>query len=196
MVDNAALPGLKAGYRRLVVLRHAKSDWPEGVPDAKRPLAPRGRRDATAAGRWLRGHGCLPERVYCSPALRTRQTWELAAERLGDPSPSSSSRGYPMHAEYEPRLYHAEAEALLEVVHEVGRKGAKVRTLLLVGHNPELQELVLGLAGSGRGKLLETAKEKFPTAAIAVLDVKGDWRDLGWGTAKLRALAVPRGIRG
>ena len=70
--------------RRLILLRHAKSDWPD-VPDQERPLAKRGRRDAPVVGRWLRGHGYLPDTVICSVARRTRQTWKLVAPELGGP---------------------------------------------------------------------------------------------------------------
>lgn len=65
--------------RRLVVLRHAESAWPQDVADSERPLAPRGRRDAPTAGRWLREADCVPDLVVCSPARRTRQTWDLIA---------------------------------------------------------------------------------------------------------------------
>ncbi|MEV6103204.1 histidine phosphatase family protein [Streptomyces sp. NPDC051940] len=183
MVDKEALPPPRAGRRRLVVLRHAKSAWPEGVPDPQRPLADRGRRDAPAAGRWLRAAGFRPDLVLVSPARRTRQTWNLVADQLDEPP----------EAVLEPRLYHAEAEALLEVLHELPSGAGSV---LLVGHNPELQELVLGLAGKGGGKSLALAREKFPTSAIAVLDWKGGWRDLAWGGARLRRMAVPRGLPG
>src|SRR6266508_2923118 len=70
--------------RTLLVLRHAKSDWPDGVPDAERPLAGRGRREAPLVGRWLRESGHIPDLVVCSPALRARQTWELVAGELGE----------------------------------------------------------------------------------------------------------------
>ena len=66
--------------RRLVLLRHAKSDWPDDVPDHERPLARRGRRDAPAAGRWLRKSGYVPDLVLCSTARRARETWQLAEE--------------------------------------------------------------------------------------------------------------------
>ena len=56
-------------------MRHAKSDWPPGVPDRERPLTKRGRRDATAAGDWLQEQGYVPDRVVVSPAQRTRETW-------------------------------------------------------------------------------------------------------------------------
>jgi phosphohistidine phosphatase len=82
--------------RRLILLRHAKSDWPD-VPDRDRPLAKRGRRDAPRIGRWLHDHGYLPDVVICSPARRTEQTWELrnwpARRRCG----SSRARTRPAH---------------------------------------------------------------------------------------------------
>ncbi|CAM5605305.1 Phosphohistidine phosphatase OS=Streptomyces griseomycini OX=66895 GN=FHS37_004000 PE=4 SV=1 [Streptomyces griseomycini] len=73
--------------RRLVVLRHAKSARPEGVADHERPLAPRGRRDAPAAGRALAEADCLPGLALCSTAVRARRTWELAAAQWGTPPP-------------------------------------------------------------------------------------------------------------
>ncbi|MEU9142589.1 histidine phosphatase family protein [Streptomyces sp. NPDC048349] len=166
--------------RRLAVLRHAKSAWPPDVPDAERPLGPRGLRDAPAAGRWLRGAGWVPDRVLCSPARRTRQTWDLVAAESGITAPVT----------YEERVYGASTEELLDLVRETP---AQVRTLLLVGHNPGAQELVLLLAGEGDGRALEQARTKFPTSAVAVLDLPGPWSSLAPGAARLTALAVPRG---
>ncbi|MGP3687107.1 SixA phosphatase family protein [Streptomyces sp. IBSNAI002] len=168
--------------RRLVVLRHAKSAWPPDVPDAERPLGPRGLRDAPAAGRWLREADRVPDRVVCSPARRTRRTWELAAAEAGLGAP----------VEYEERAYGASAGELLDLVRETP---ARVRTLLLVGHNPGSQELVLLLAGEGDAAALEQARTKFPTSAIAVLDLAGPWSSLAPGTARLSGLAVPRGVK-
>ncbi|MFF8972635.1 SixA phosphatase family protein [Streptomyces sp. NPDC014995] len=172
-----------AGPRRLVVLRHAKSAWPEGVDDHERPLASRGRRDAPAAGRALAEARCLPDLALCSTAVRARQTWELASAQWDGPPP----------VRYEPRLYAADVSELLEVV---GETPVEVGTLLLVGHNPGLRELVLGLAGDGLDDALERARGKFPTSAIAVLAWDGPiWRDLAPGTALLTEMTVPRGTR-
>lgn len=168
--------------RRLVVLRHAKSAWPPGVPDAQRPLGPRGLRDAPAAGRWLREAGWVPDRVLCSPARRTRQTWELVAAESGVSAPVT----------YEERLYGGSDEELLDLVRETP---AQVRTLLLVGHNPGAQELVLLLAGEGDASALEQARTKFPTSAIAVLGLPGAWSSLAPGDARLTGLVVPRGAK-
>ncbi|MFJ8537958.1 SixA phosphatase family protein [Streptomyces sp. NPDC093591] len=167
--------------RRLVVLRHAKSAWPDGVADHERPLAPRGRRDAPVAGRTLAEADCLPDLALCSTAVRARETWELAAAQWGTPPP----------VRHEPRLYAADVPDLLEVVRETP---SEVETLLLVGHNPGLEELVLELAGDGLDDALDQVRTKFPTSAIAVLAWHGTtWRALAPGMALLTGVMVARG---
>ncbi|MGW1214261.1 SixA phosphatase family protein [Streptomyces sp. NPDC002499] len=167
--------------RRLVVLRHAKSAWPAGVPDHERPLAPRGIRDAPAAGRALAEHDLLPDLALCSTAVRARRTWESAAAQWGTPPP----------VHHDPRLYGADVPELLDVVHEVS---AEVETLLLVGHNPGLEDLVLELAEDGLDDALDEVRLKFPTSAIAVLVWHGTtWEALAPGTALLTDMLVPRG---
>lgn len=168
--------------RRLVVLRHAKSAWPDGVADHERPLAPRGRRDAPAAGRRLREAGCVPDLVVCSTAGRTRQTWDLVSDELGATTPVT----------HDARLYRASAGELLGVVRDIP---ARVRTLMLVGHNPGVQDLVLMLAGEEDSYALERTRTKFPTSAIAVLCLSGPWRDLEPGAARLTEMVVPRGAK-
>ncbi|MEV5439822.1 histidine phosphatase family protein [Streptomyces sp. NPDC052682] len=169
--------------RRLVVLRHAKSAWPEGVADHARPLAPRGLRDAPAAGRALAEADLLPDLALCSTAVRARRTWELVAAQWGTPPP----------VRLDPRLYAAGAQELLAVVHEVP---AEVDTLLLVGHNPGLEDLVLDLAADGLDDTLEQVRTKFPTSAIAVLSWRGPgWPGLAPGTALLTSVTVARGTR-
>ncbi|WP_330292518.1 SixA phosphatase family protein [Streptomyces sp. NBC_00576] len=173
MTDRRSLGPL----RRLVVLRHAKSAWPTGVDDHDRPLGPRGLRDAPAAGRALAEADCLPDLALCSTAERARRTLELAAAEWGAPAP----------VRHDPRLYGADVPELLAVVREVP---PTVGTLLLVGHNPGLEELVLELAGDA----LDTVRTKFPTSAVAVLAWHGDsWHDLAPGTALLTDMIVPRG---
>ncbi|WP_327284497.1 MULTISPECIES: histidine phosphatase family protein [unclassified Streptomyces] len=171
---------MSGNLRRLVVLRHAKSAWPPDVADSERPLAPRGRRDAPAAGRWLREAGCVPDLVVCSPALRTRQTWGLVAAEFAAATAVIQ----------EARIYRAGAGELLEVVREIP---AQVRTLMLIGHNPGVQELVLLLTGEADGYALEQTRTKFPTSAIAVLSVSGPWTSLEPGAARLTDMVVPRG---
>ncbi|MFE1442541.1 SixA phosphatase family protein [Streptomyces sp. NPDC058739] len=167
--------------RRLVVLRHAKSAWPEGVPDHERPLAGRGRRDAPEAGRALAEADCVPDLAVCSTAVRARRTWELASAEWATPPP----------VRYDERVYAAEVPDLLTVAR--GTPPA-VQTLLLIGHNPGLEELVLTLAGSSLDDSLETVREKFPTSAIAVLAWYGhSWNALAPGCALLMGVMVPRG---
>ncbi|MET8564266.1 histidine phosphatase family protein [Streptomyces flaveolus] len=166
--------------RRLVVLRHAKSAWPEGVEDHRRPLAPRGLRDAPAAGRALAA-GTLPDLALCSTAVRARRTWELVSAEWATPPP----------VRYDRRLYAAGVPELLEVVREVP---PEVRTLLLIGHNPGLEELVLTLAADGLDDSLDRVRAKFPTCAVAVLAWHGtDWPALAPGAALLTSFTVPRG---
>ena len=139
--------------RRLILLRHAKSDWPD-VPDRDRPLAKRGRRDAPRIGRWLHDHGYLPDVVICSTARRTEQTWELVAPELaGAPS-----------VRFEPRAYAASALTLRYLLQELP---GRYRAALLIAHNPGLSELAASLAGSPAGD--DGAGLRFPTAAVGRL---------------------------
>ncbi|MPY60157.1 SixA phosphatase family protein [Streptomyces spongiae] len=183
MTDTTG-PGPHTGAgtpRRLVVLRHAKSAWPAGVPDHDRPLGPRGLRDAPAAGRALAAADRLPDLALCSTARRARETWDLAAAEWSAPPP----------VRHDPRLYAADVPDLLDVVREAPDEAA---TLLLVGHNPGLEELVLDLAGDDLDDALDAVRTKFPTSAIAVLEWYGhSWKDLARGTATLTAMTVPRG---
>jgi phosphohistidine phosphatase len=178
--------------RKLVLLRHAKSAWPD-VPDHDRPLAGRGRRNAPVMGRWLRTNGYVPDQVLCSTARRARETWQLAQEGLGATPPVS----------FERRVYQASAEQLLDLVRGVP---SAVTTLLIVGHDPAIQELALMLArtaspaggdgGDGGGgaaaDALDRMRVKFPTAAVAVLGLTGSWDQLSPGTAQLAAFVIPR----
>jgi phosphohistidine phosphatase len=173
--------------RTLVVLRHAKSAWPEDVPDHERPLAGRGRRDAPVMGRWLRTAGHVPDRVLCSTARRARETWELAQSALGA-SPAVS---------FDDRVYGASAAELLDLVRRAPRAA---KTLLIVGHDPGIPELALMLAGDapGRGAVpgstVDRMKEKFPTAAVAVLELTGNWARLGPSAARLTSFVTPREV--
>lgn len=166
--------------RTLAVLRHAKSDWPAGVPDHLRSLAKRGRRDAPAVGRWLRGQGLTPDLVICSPSQRTRETWDLVHAELGD-----SAR-----VTYDDRVYAAGVPDLLAVLREIHDE---TDTVLLVGHNPGAEGLAETLAGGGDGEALRRMEHKFPTSGVAVLRFPGSWSELGPGVAKLVDFAVPRG---
>jgi phosphohistidine phosphatase len=167
--------------RRLILFRHAKSDWPE-VADHERPLAKRGKRDAPVAGRWLGRSGLAPDAVVCSTARRARETWELASGGLAE-----SARGAAPPVRYEPRLYEATVLSLLMLVREFPDDE---RTVLMVGHNPGLAELAVGMAQPP-----PEPPSAFPTAAVAVLGLAGGWASAGPGEARLLAFAMPADMR-
>jgi phosphohistidine phosphatase len=151
----------------LIVLRHSKAATPLGTPDIDRPLTDRGRRDAERAGDELRAGEFVPDRILCSTALRTRQTLEgLAIEAPVD---------------FESRVYDDGAEDVLDLLREQPDDAA---TVLLVGHNPTVHQLVLGLTGAQDGG--------FPTSATAVIEFDGGWADLWPGTGRLVSLWTPR----
>jgi phosphohistidine phosphatase len=172
------------GVRQLLLLRHAKSAWPDDVADHERPVASRGRRDAPVAGRWLRSSGWVPGLVVCSTARRARETWQLAAAELAAAPGVSFDR----------RVYGATAAGLLDLARETE---PGTRRLLIVGHDPAMQELTLALASTRAGDqdALGRVRVKFPTAAVAVLEFSGTWPELGPGRARLSAFVVPRDLR-
>ena len=153
----------------LIVMRHAKAAELPGGPDFDRPLRPRGERDSAAAGRWLAASGLRPDLVLCSAARRTRQTWEhMAAEFGGSPEFTS-----------ERRLYQAGSEDIAGIVRETPDA---LGTVLCIGHNP---------AAAGLVALLTGAAPVFPTAAIAVIGLAGQWAGLAPRTGDLLATWTP-----
>ncbi len=171
--------------RRLILLRHAKSDWADrALSDHDRPLAARGRAAAPLIGKWLAQSEGSPDRAVVSTARRTRETWALVARELdGAPEPV-----------FERRIYEARASDLLDVVRETPDR---VGTLLMVGHNPGMAELAARLVGAGDGEARLRMARKFPTAAVAVMEVYGDgWADLAPRTASLVDFVTPRDLDG
>lgn len=174
--------------RQLIMLRHAKSDWPEG-PDFDRPLAKRGRRDAPRIGRWLREHDFVPDVVICSAARRTQETWALVSPELVGPDLAGPELAGAPSVRFEPRAYAASALTLRYLVQELP---GRYRTALLLAHNPGLAELVASLAGGADDPQPGVA---FPTAAVAVFELAADWASLWPGTARLIAFTTPADIR-
>lgn len=169
--------------RRLVLVRHAKSDQhpPAGVVDHDRPLSERGRRDAPELGRWLAATVGRPDLVLCSSALRAQETWRLAAAAF-DPAPT---------LEVSPRLYQASPGKLLAGVREVD---PEVVTLVVVGHEPVQSTLAQALAGPGSSAdALTGLAAGFSTSAVAVLELDLPWDALAPHGARLARFAVPRG---
>jgi phosphohistidine phosphatase len=164
--------------KRLYLLRHAKSSWDDpALADSDRPLAPRGRRAAKVMADHLRRKGISPGLVLCSPSKRTRQTLKRVAPSLGKTS----------DVQIEPALYAASATTLLEELHQVPDA---VNSVMLIGHNPGIQDLVLSLvrpdAESAR------VRSKFPTAALATLKHDGTWGELVPGSAELVSFVTPK----
>lgn len=174
------------GYRverTLVLLRHAKADRPEGVADRERPLTVRGNADAAAAGAWLARHGLRPDVVLCSPARRTRQTWQaVAAGMAGAPTGSGPERPAP-RVGYESTVYAAETADLLAALRAVEPDAG---TVLLVGHNPSISLLSIALDREGADR------EGLRTSGIVVHRVAGDWSGLGTDPAPVVTHHTPR----
>ncbi|RKN03925.1 SixA phosphatase family protein [Streptomyces radicis] len=165
--------------RRIVLLRHAKADWPQ-VPDHERPLAERGRKDAPAAGRWLAGAGVAPDLTLCSTAARARETWKLFAPELPERP----------RTVYDERLYEATLGELIAVIN--GTDDA-VKDLMLVGHNPAVHALADALAGASDGDTRERMNRGgYPTSSLAVLSLSGDWKAVEHGSARLVAFWSPQ----
>jgi len=168
--------------RELLLLRHAKSAWGADAPtDFERPLAQRGRRDAPRMGAWLRESSLLPDHVVASPARRAAETVHLALAEMGLGEEA---------VVFADDVYEAAMFDLLDVLADCP---ATSRRVLLVGHNPALEDLVEHLAGRVAappgGKL-------FPTAALAHLAMPDDWSRLPRGCAELLSFIRPRTLSG
>lgn len=169
--------------RRLVLLRHAKSSWDDlSQSDHARPLNVRGQRAAGQLGEVFRTLGLVPDRVLCSTATRTRETWDLLAEGLSAEAPG---------ARYFKELYLADPDRLLAVVKQEG-EGAE--TLLVIGHNDGLHEFALGLVNDATDLALrDKLSLKFPTAALAVFECPVEsWDQVAWHCNQLIYLRYPR----
>ncbi|MEU4197509.1 histidine phosphatase family protein [Kribbella sp. NPDC026611] len=165
--------------RTLVLLRHAKAVPPETMPDLERPLADRGRADAGAAGRYLVAQGIEPDLVLCSPSKRTRETWKYVAD-------AGVSAG---DVWYDKRIYNADTDGLLDVVHDVP---TEARTVVMVGHAPGIPWLADELALDGTSPERLELTQKYPTTGLAVLHLTCRWADLSANEADLVSYVVPR----
>jgi phosphohistidine phosphatase len=165
---------------RLMLLRHAKSSWPSGIQDTERPLSDRGEAAARLMGSYMAHHSLIPDRVLCSPARRTRDTWTGVSAQL----PAR------VDAVFDGRLYGAGHQGILPVIRD---QDDAVHTLLLLGHNPGLQEVAEFLIASGDVEQRERLREKFPTAALAVIDFTLDtWSGVHERSGRLDRYVTPR----
>ena len=163
--------------RTLLVMRHAKSAYPDGVGDHDRPLAPRGIKEAGLAGLWLQSNAAGIDAVLCSTAVRTRET--LARTKITAP------------VRYIDRLYGATPGGVID---EINGVDDAVGTLLVIGHEPAMGAVTLGLAGADGTNLAmaDRVSMKFPTSAIAVLQLDAPWSRLELGGARLTDFHIPR----
>ena len=165
--------------KQLILMRHAKSSWDDAeLEDQERPLNARGRKTAALMADYMQDARFEPSIVLCSSALRARQTLEL----LKPAFPKGTT------IKVEPNIYSAAGNDLLT---RIRRVSPAARSVLLVGHNPAMQELVTTLASESAD--LERIRAKFPTAAVAVLDAPIDeWKQLAPGEASLVAYMTPK----
>lgn len=175
--------------KRLILLRHAKAvpSTPD-LDDADRRLAEIGRSDAIRMGQFLKDEGLLPDLVLCSTALRTRETLSLVLPQLGiEPE-----------VRLLPELYLARWLSLLNLVHQ---HGGSASTILLVGHNPGLEECARRLArpptDSQIRMLLQRMEYDYPPAAATALEFDiEDWVQADRSEGELLYFARPRDFRG
>ncbi|NUS44757.1 MAG: histidine phosphatase family protein [Mycobacteriaceae bacterium] len=161
--------------RTLILMRHGKSGYPDGVADHDRPLAERGRREAGLAGEWLRAHHPDIDAVLCSTAARTRETLEAT--------------GVTAPAAFEAGIYEASPHTLIDLVRLVDDS---VHTLLVIGHSPGMPWTAWELAANRESPAADALSAKFPTSALAVLEFDRGWLDLDPGAADLTAFHIPR----
>ena len=168
----------------LILMRHAKSDLPDkALGDFDRTLSTRGKTDAPRMGRELAGRGLIPEKVLCSPARRARETLKLILEEM-KAGPS---------VVYDETLYtFGDGLAYLERL----RREKHGAPLMLMGHNPSVQNLALRLGTRGDPALLAAIGRKFPTAAAAIIILpEDDWSELSPGpeiSGELKLFLTPK----
>jgi phosphohistidine phosphatase len=167
--------------KTVTLFRHAKSGEKNNpnIEDFDRPLSGRGLKAASKMGAEMRNRNLRPNLILCSPSVRTRQTLTLAAEEAWDNSP---------RIRFEEDLYEASAKTMEEILHELSEDLSHV---MLVGHNPGLQDLAVRLAKLG-SEASQKLGEKLPTAGLVSFDFDADlWGELKPGSGELRLFLTP-----
>jgi len=169
--------------KHLYLLRHAKSSWGDpGLSDFDRPLAPRGKRAASRIADHLRQRGCQFDLVLCSAARRAADTWRPIAAALTYEAPVSRERS----------LYLAGDDNLMNRLRSLDEK---VCSVLLIGHNPDLEELADALCAGGEAGALRRIAAKYPTGALATIKLDTPrWPELAVGAGYLESFVVPRDL--
>jgi phosphohistidine phosphatase len=170
--------------KTLGLFRHAKSDWHDPrARDFDRPLNGRGRKGAALMGKHIRNHGISWDRMIASPAIRCAETVEIAAQ----------AADRPVSANWDRRIYLASSATLADLLRE---QAGDPDAILMVGHNPGLEDLIFDLVpDDGSSPLRDSVEIKFPTASYAVLELAIDsWADLADNCGKLVHLMRPRDL--
>jgi len=170
--------------KTVYLLRHAKSSWDDPLlGDIQRPLAPRGRKAAPRIGRYMASNLWIPDRVLCSAALRAVQTWDLVSFELDRP----------IRVEIREDLYSASPGDLLQAFQNLPDT---VGSVLMVGHNPTLQNFALSLLADGRSEAVAELRQKYPTGGLALIEFSaGEWRDVATGAGYLQEFVLPRRLK-
>ncbi|MBV6632244.1 MAG: histidine phosphatase family protein [Alphaproteobacteria bacterium] len=187
-MGQTKVPKPKAGTRRLMLLRHAKSSWDDAsLADHDRPLAPRGNRAAKQMGKFIAERGLIPDHIICSSAKRTLETMS----RIERDWPN------PVAAEIDRNIYLAGTDELRQ---RIAMTKGDITSLMVIGHNPDFQQLVLELLdASAEPEHAADIRRKFPTAALAIFDLEiEDWDQLGNQELKgsLVLYQIPRALTG
>ena len=162
--------------KRLILTRHAKSAWDDPLtPDHDRPLNERGKAAAADLGQWLASRGYVPQKVLCSDAVRTRQTWSGIAPAL----PATPVM------ELKPALYHAGVDVMLAVL-----RHAQADVVMMIGHNPGIAEFAEKLVAQAP---LNSEFGRYPTGATLVVDFAVDaWDQVELGKGVTVDFVIPR----
>lgn len=170
--------------KTLALFRHAKSDWSDArARDFDRPINARGVRGALAMGEHIRSTGRKFDRMIASPAVRVTETIEQA----------SKAWGHSFAVEWDRRIYLASSATLLDLLRDIE---GDPQSVLMVGHNPGLEDLIFDLVpDDGSNPLRDIVEQKFPTATYAVLELDVErWSDVSEGCARLVELKRPRDL--
>ncbi|PZQ22169.1 MAG: histidine phosphatase family protein [Sphingopyxis macrogoltabida] len=171
--------------KSLTILRHAKSGWDVQVErDFDRPINARGRRGAELIGQYAKRHDMPVDRIVASPAVRVTETLDIFQPAAGLDT---------IEPVWDRRIYLASAATLIDVLRDTGGDAAH---LLIAGHNPGLEDLILMLVPETAGDdMREKVEEKLPTSALARLELDiADWGDLDVNMARFAAFIRPRDL--
>lgn len=169
--------------RTLVILRHAKSSWATpGMDDFDRLLNERGNNDACQMANWIGAQGVEPDKIICSPAVRTRTTAQHIKTTLNIDPPISFPEG----------LYLASSDTLRD---EVSKIDKTVTTAMIIAHNPGLHDIALRLLNKEERSHAGLLRVAFPTTGCAIIKLPiDDWNDIEWNIGSLSSFMVPKSL--